>query len=70
MSDEPARASENHWRYILGACFTAYNLGCGFGFTSPSLAEIQVLKEGDEENTESREKIEKNRKNLICTKLI
>lgn len=51
MSDEPVRASENHWRYILGACFTAYNLGCGFGFTSPSLAEIQVLKDGDEENT-------------------
>lgn len=51
MSDEPVRASENHWRYILGACFTAYNLGCGFGFTSPSLAQIQVLKDGDEENT-------------------
>ena len=61
MSDGPDRrggsnTNKNKWRYIIGACLTAYNLGCGFGFTSPSLARIEILK-GNNENTVKIKKI-------------
>ena len=39
----PNQTNPKNLRFIFGACITSYNIGCTFGFTSPSIYELEEL---------------------------